>query len=59
MVTVHYPVNTLPVHRNASKTQIAQVQAENAVRICVIKSLVLDHKLVQTQVEVATKEAVR
>lgn len=44
MATVHYPVNTLLVHRNASKTLIVQVPAENAVQICAIKSLALDHK---------------
>lgn len=58
MVTVHYPANTLLVHQNAFRTLNAQVLVENAVQICVIKSLALGHKLVQIQAEVATKEAV-
>lgn len=59
MVTVHHPVNTLLVHQNALKMLNAQAQVENAVQICVIKGHALGHKLVQTQLEVVTKEAVR
>lgn len=59
MATAHYPVNTHLVHQNAFKTLIAPALVANVAQICAIRNLVRDHKLVQIQLEVVTKEIVR
>lgn len=59
MATVHYPVSIRPVHQNVFRTLIAQPLVESAVRICVIKNLVYDHKSVRIPEAVVTKEVVR